>query len=153
MSGFLFNELSEFKQNLIKEVQEKFPKEYEKFLKNEAKTIKKTAQKIARKEVKKGDLHTRYDKKKQREVSTNYHKNFKIGKNYTFGGNVCIRVFNSARHAHLIENGHVLYSHGKPVGFVLGSLVFKLTEMESKTQFLDDAEKFLYEYFDKTTER
>ena len=153
MNGFLFDELSEFKQNLIKEVQEKFPKEYEKFLKDEAKTIKKTAQKIAKKEVKKGDLHTRYNKKKQKEISTTYHKNFKSGKKYTYDGNVCIRVFNSARHAHLIENGHVLYSHGKPVGFVLGKMVFKITEYESKTQFLNDAEKFLYEYFDRTTER
>lgn len=153
MNGFLFDELSEFKQNLIKEVQEKFPKEYEKFLKDEAKTIKKTAQKIAKKEVKQGDLHTRYNKKKQKEISTNYHKNFKIGKKYNYDGNVCIRVFNSARHAHLIENGHVLYSHGKPVGFVLGKMVFKITEYESKTQFLNDAEKFLYEYFDRTTER
>ena len=153
MSGFLFDELSEFKQDLMKDVQEKFPKEYEKFLKDEVKTIKKTAQKIAKKEVKQGDLHTRYNKKKQKEISTNYHKNFKIGKKYTYDGNVCIRVFNSARHAHLIENGHVLYSHGKPVGFVLGKMVFKITEYESKTQFLNDAEKFLYEYFDKTTER
>lgn len=153
MSGFLFDELSEFKQNLMKDVQEKFPKEYEKFLKDEAKTIKKTAQKIAKKEVKQGDLHTRYNKKKQKEISTNYHKNFKIGKKYNYDGNVCIRVFNSARHAHLIENGHVLYSHGKAVGFVLGKMVFKITEYESKTQFLNDAEKFLYEYFDKTTER
>lgn len=153
MSGFLFDELSEFKQNLMKDVQEKFPKEYEKFLKDEAKAIKKTAQKIAKKEVKQGDLHTRYNNKKQKEISTNYHKNFKIGKKYTYDGNVCIRVFNSARHAHLIENGHVLYSHGKPVGFVLGKMVFKITEYESKTQFLNDAEKFLYEYFDKTTER
>ena len=153
MNGFLFDELSEFKQDLMKDVQEKFPKEYEKFLKDEAKTIKKTAQKIAKKEVKKGDLHTRYNKKKQKEISTNYHKNFKIGKKYNYDGNVCIRVFNSARHAHLIENGHVLYSHGKPVGFVLGKMVFKITEYENKTQFLNDAEKFLYEYFDRTTER
>lgn len=153
MSGFLFDELSEFKQDLMKDVQEKFPKEYEKFLKGEAKTIKKTAQKIAKQEVKQGDLHTRYNKKKQKEISTNYHKNFKVGKKYTYDGNVCIRIFNSARHAHLIENGHVLYSHGKPVGFVLGKMVFKITEYESKTQFLNDAEKFLYEYFDKTTER
>ncbi len=153
MTGFLFNELSEFKQDLMREIQTLFPKETDKFLKEEANGLKKAAQKAANKNVKNGEVHFRIDKK-GREKSTNYHKNFKIGKKYVRGDSRCLRVFNSARHAHLIEYGHAIYNkHGGPFSFTLGKYVFKEAELEFETQFKDDAEKFLFTYFDKTTER
>lgn len=83
----------------------------------------------------------------------NYHKNFKIGKKYVRGDSRCLRVFNSARQAHLIEYGHANYNkHGEPNEFTLGKYVFKEAELEFESQFKDDAEKFLFQYFDKTTE-
>lgn len=151
-TGFLFNELSEFKQDLMRDIQAFFPKETDEFLKEEAKGLKKVVQKVANSNVKKGETHFRTDKN-GRKKSTNYHKNFKIGKKYVRGDSRCLRVFNSARQAHLIEYGHANYNkHGEPNGFTLGKYVFKEAELEFESQFKDDAEKFLFQYFDKTTE-
>lgn len=145
MSGFLFNELSEFKQDLFREIEELFPEETDKFLFEEAKKFKKEVQKVAKKNVKAHELHTRFDEKKQKDVSTNYHKNFKIGKKYVRGESRCLRVYNAARHAHLIEYGHVIYNKsGGPYGFTLGKFVFKEAELNFESQFKDDVEKFLY---------
>lgn len=152
-SGFLYNQLSDFKKKLLDEVADLFPKETDKFLVDNAKDFKKDVQKVAKQEVTAHAQHTRWDKKKQKDVSTNYHKNFKVGKKYSRGDARCVRVYNSARHAHLIENGHVLYSHGKSVGFVPGRFVIKIAETDFKSKFLDNTEKFLYQFFEKTTEQ
>ena len=150
MSNFLFDELSSFKQDLLRDVQKNFPEEMNDFIKQEAQELKKEVQKVANSNVNKGDAHYRTDKK-GRKKSTNYHKNFKIGKKYERGDNKCIRVFNSARHAHLIEYGHVSANKYGENGFVTGKFVFKEAEINFSPQFKDDAEKFLYEFFDKTT--
>jgi len=152
-SGFLFNELSEFKQDLIREISKHFPEETDKFIKQEAIGLKKEVLKVARKNVKAHEAHFRYDRKKGKNVSTNYHKCFKIGKKYVRGESRCLRVYNSARHAHLIEYGHVSANKYGKNGSVLGKHVFKEAELNFGSQFKDDAEKFLYEYFDRTTER
>jgi len=151
MSGFLFNELSEFKQDLMRDIQTLFPKETDEFIKQEAKGLKKEVQKVANKNVKKGEAHFKYNRKKGKNVSTNYHKCFKIGKKYVRGESRCLRVYNSARHAHLIEYGHVTANKYGKNGFTLGKFVFKEAELNFESQFKDDAEKFLYTYFDKTT--
>ncbi len=151
-SGFLFNELSEFKQDLMRDIQTLFPKETDEFLKEEAKKFKKEVQSVAKSNVGKGEAHFRTDKKGKKK-STNYHKNFKIGKKYIRGDNKCLRVYNGARHAHLIEYGHVSANKYGKNGFVLGKYVFKEAELNFKSEFLDDAEKFLYTYFDKTTNK
>ena len=49
--GFLFDELSEFKQNLLRDIKENYPKETEKFIKKEATKVAKVARKIAKREV------------------------------------------------------------------------------------------------------
>ena len=147
-NGFLFEQLSDFKKKLYKDAQELFPKETNNFLTENAKAFKKEVQKTANSEVKKGDTRLNHKGK-----PTNYHKKFKVGKKYKRDGNICIRVFNSARHAHLIEQGHILKSKsGKPIKFVSGKYVFKLAELHYTPEFLDRAEKFLYQFFDKTTE-
>lgn len=158
-SGFLFNELSEFKQDLMRDIQSLFPKETDEFLKEEAKKFKKEVLKVARKNVKANETHYRKNRKtgefildkNGKKIITNYHKRFKIGKKYVRGESRCLRVYNSARHAHLLEYGHVSANKYGKNGFVLGKMVFKEAELNFKSEFLDDAEKFLYTYFDKTT--
>ena len=49
--GFLFDELSEFKQNLMRDVQKNFPKETEKFIKQEAGKLVKVARKLQKKKL------------------------------------------------------------------------------------------------------
>lgn len=163
--GFLFDELSEFKQNLMRDIQKNFPKETEKFIKQEAGKLVKVAQKVAKKEV-----GTSKGKKKNWNEAKSYHKKFKVGKTYKYSDDLCCRAYNSSPHAHLIEYGHVNVPRGnarattrsgraiqatqsRGTGFTQGKLVFKLAELEFISQFLDDSEKFLFEYFDDTVAR
>lgn len=158
--GFLFDELSEFKQNLLREVKNVFPKETEKFIKKEASKLAKTARKIA-----KNDVGTAKGKKKNWIEAKSYHKKFKVGKTYKYSDDLCCRAYNSSPHAHMIEYGHVNVPRGEGrkkgagrrsgkggqgVGFTTGKLVFKRAELEFLSEFLDDTENFLFEYFDDT---
>lgn len=163
--GFLFEKLSEFKQNLMREIKESFPKETEKFIKTEAQKCLKVARKVARKEV-----GTSKGKKKDWIDKKSYHKGFKVGKPYKYANDLCCRAYNKAPHAHLIEYGHVNVPRSskrattragraeqatqqRGTGFTMGKLVFKIAELEFITQFLNDAEAFMFEYFDETTSR
>lgn len=163
--GFLFEELSSFKQHLMLDIQKNFPKETEKFIKQEAKKCMQVAKKVARKEV-----GTSKGKKKDWIESKSYHKGFKVGKTYNYSNDLCCRVYNKAPHAHLIEYGHVNVPRGnarvttrtgrelqakqsRGTGFTMGKFVFKLAELEFVTDFKDDSEKFLFEYFDETVSR
>lgn len=160
--GFLFDELSEFKQNLLRDIKDVFPKETQKFLKTEASKCTKVARKIARRKV-----GTSKGKKKNWIDSKSYHKKFKVGKIYDYSGDMCCRAYNSSPHAHLIEYGHVNVPRGskrattrkgreeqskqsRGVSFTEGHLIFKVAEMEFMTDFLNDTESFLFEYFNNT---
>lgn len=133
--GFLFDELSEFKKDLFRSINEKYSDETKKFIKKEAKKVAIKAKDIANKQVKK--------------KTGLYHKSFKSGKVYKYGeSDTCCRAFNSAPHAHLIEYGHV--QKGKTNSFVPGKMIFKQAEIESTTEFLDDCEKFLTQFVDDT---
>lgn len=161
--GFLFGELSEFKQSLMQEIKNNFPKETEKFIKDEAKKCLKVARKIAKREV-----GTSKGTKKNWQESKSYHKGFKVGKTYKYSNDLCCRAYNKSPHAHLIEYGHVNVPRGnkrattrqgraeqsqmqRGVGFTMGKLVFKQAEIEFISDYLNDAEAFMYQYFDETT--
>jgi len=160
--GFLFDELSEFKQNLMQSIKKEFPEETKKFLKQEASKALKVAKKVAKKEV-----GTSKGKKKNWIESKSYHKGFKVGKIYEYSNDICCRAYNKAPHAHLIEWGHVNVPRSskrattragraeqakqqRGTGFTQGKLVFKIAELEFTNEYLDDAEKFMYKYFDNT---
>ena len=100
--------------------------------------------------------------------SKSYHKGFKVGKTYKYSDDLCCRAYNKSPHAHLIEYGHVNVprsskrattragraeqaTQNRGTGFTMGKLVFKLAELEFLTQYLDDAEAFMFQYFDETT--
>lgn len=160
--GFLFDELSEFKKDLLRNIKDIFPKETEKFVKQEATKVAKVARKVA-----KNLVGTSKGKKKNWIESKSYHKKFKVGKPYKYSDDLCCRAYNSSAHAHLIEYGHVNVPRGKSrattragraeqakqnrgTGFTAGKLVFKHAEMEFLSDFLTDTENFLFEHFDKT---
>ena len=160
---FMFDELSQFKQNLLLSIKTDFPEETKKFIQTEAKTYLKVTKKVARKEV-----GTSKGKKKNWIESKSYHKGFKVGKVYNYSGDLCCRVYNKSRHAHLVEYGHANVPRSskrattvegrakqakckRATGFTAGNFVFKIAELEFETQFLNDTEAFMFQYFDKTT--
>lgn len=162
-TGFLFEALSDAKKDLMRAAKEKFPKETEKFLKEQATKLRKKSRKVGRQEV-----GTSKGKKTNWIPQKSYHQKFKIGKIYVYGeSDKCIRVYNSAPHAHLVEFGHVNIPRGtkrattrkgrieqlknrKGSGLTLGRYVFTLAEIEYKSQFLDDTNTFLYQFVEDT---
>lgn len=161
--GFLFGELSEFKQELMRDIKQNFPKETEKFIKKETGKVLNVARKVAKKEV-----GTSKGTKKDWQESKSYHKGFKVGKTYNYGNDLCCRAYNKSPHAHLIEYGHVNVprsssrattragraeqaSQNRGTGFTLGKFIFKQAEINFLSEYLNDSEQFLYQYFDKTT--
>lgn len=73
-----------------------------------------------------------------------YLKSIKRGKVYEYDGAQAVRVYSTAPHAHLIENGHRMVTHdGREVGFVPGHHVFELAGTEFEAQYLMDVDDFL----------
>lgn len=158
--GFLFDELSDVKKDILRSISKAYPKESDKFLKDEAKKLLKVSKKVAKKEV-----GTSKGIKKNWDANKSYHKKFKVGKKYKYDTDDCIRVYNSSPHAHLIEYGHRQIARGqarattregrkndtRPVkGFVLGKYVFDEAQLDFTPQFLDDCELFMFQYVDDT---
>lgn len=159
MDGFLFDELSEFKKKLMREIKVKFPDDTKKFIKSEAQKAKKLAQKIGKKRV-----GTSKGVKRNWSAEKSYHKRWKSGKVYKFSADdLCCRVYNSAPHGHLVELGHANIPRGtkrattvkgraeqkasqKASGYTLGKLVVAETEAEFMSEWLSDAEQFMYEH-------
>ncbi len=147
----------------MRSIKNDFPKESENFIKNEAYKCLTVARKVAKKEV-----GTSKGKKKNWNEKKSYHKKFKVGHTYEYANDLCCRVYNNSPHAHLIEYGHVNVPRGnarattragraeqakqqRGTGFTQGKLVFKLAELEFMSQYLSDAEKFMFQFFDNTT--
>ena len=70
-------------------------------------------------------------------------------RDYRYNGADAIRVYSSAPHAHLIEEGHRIVTHdGTEVGFVRGHHVFELAAKEFESQFYTDLDEYLEEAVD-----
>lgn len=83
-------------------------------------------------------------KSRVKEDSGKYIKSIKKGKVYEFEGNLSVRTFSKAPHAHLIEYGHIIKSKdGKEHGFKRGYDVFGTAERDFEEEFYDDTEKFI----------
>ncbi len=132
--GFYFDELSDYRKDLLREVSRVFPEDTNKFLKVEAKALSKVQKRIASQDV--GTTGKNGDE--------SYHKKFKVGKIYNFEGEKAIRAYNSSPHAHLIEYGHKTENNK----FVQGRYVLKSSENEFRGDFFKDTENFLSEFVD-----
>ena len=109
------------------------PKRAKKFLNQQGTKLKSTTKRIAKKKVKKR--------------TGSYYDSIKRGKYYTYGNKAThsIRVYSGAKHAHLIEDGSVIVSHGVEVGFREGNHVFADAKREFEPKFVDAIEDFLDE--------
>lgn len=158
--GFLFGELSDFKQRLMQDIKKEFPKEVKKFIKQEARKCSRVAKKIAKR-----DVGTAKGTKKDWVDTKSYHKRFDSSSVFNFStGEIGCKAFNNARHAKIIENGHVNVPRGEGKknndkktrrsgrggqgsGFVAGKFIFKKAELEFVPQYEKDCENFIEEYF------
>ena len=86
-------------------------------------------------------------KQRVRKKTGNYFKSIKRGKVYTYRSDNthAIRVYSAAPHAHLIENGHRVVSHGNEVGFQDGKHVFEDARQAYQPTFQRACEDFLDE--------
>lgn len=117
----------------VNNVQKDYPKQVKKYLqksgnKLKSKTLKKAKNSVGKK-------------------TGNLYKSIKRGKVYKFSGNGAdsVRVYSSAPHAHLLNNGHRKVSKsGKDIGgFVEGKHFFEKAKTEFESDFISDTQEFV----------
>ena len=103
--------------------------------------------KFLRKEGTKLRNATKKEAKRVHKVTGNYVKSIKRGKVYQYQKDLmAVRVYSSAPHAHLVEDGHRMVTHdGWEVGFVPGYHVFEVSGKDFEPQYLADLDDYLDE--------
>lgn len=88
-----------------------------------------------------------FAKQRVKKKTGNYLKSIKRGKVYTYRSDNthAIRVYSAAPHAHLIESGHRVVSHGYDAGFQPGKHVFEDARKAYQPTFERACEDFLDE--------
>ena len=137
-TGFNCAELDLFSKQLERVAREQ-PKKSVSFLKKQGTKLKRETSKVAKQRVRKGSGS------KERS----YHQSIKRGKVYTYNGAFSIRCYSSAPHAHLLEKGHRMVTHGgRMVGFVPGMHVFETAGRTFKPKFEEACGDFVDEVMD-----
>lgn len=127
------NELTEFVRGFNKSNDKALQKEIKAFLKKEGKSLTKLTTQEAHQRVKKRSTGPK-----------SYHERINTGKAYKYQGEVwAIRTYSTAPHAHLIEDGHVIKSHGKTVGSTTGKKVFETAQRQYDKKFFQNVDKFV----------
>lgn len=123
---------------------------YAKELERTARESPKLQKKFMRQEGSKLLRRTKSEAKRVHVKSGNYKKSIKRGKVYEYDGAQAIRVYSTAPHAHLIEDGHRMVTHdGKEVGFVPGMHVFEVAGKGFEPEYLADIDDMLDEAVSK----
>ena len=128
--GFDLSELQKYAKDLATVGQE-YEKAERRFLQKEGAKLRSKTKAQARKLGKK---------------TGNYLKSIKRGKVYEYDGAQAVRVYSTAPHAHLIEDGHRMVSHdGRELGFVPGMHIFEVSGKDFQPEFLADIDEMLDE--------
>lgn len=138
MDGFDIKELTKLERDILDTAQKHLPKETKKFLRDEGGKLRKVTLSVAKSKVKK--------------KTGNYFKSIKRGKVYRYRGtgDLSIRAYSGAPHAHLIESGHrQVTKGGAEVGFVQGKRVFETASKQFEEQHYADTQKFIEEALEK----
>lgn len=134
--GFDVSQLTDYGQQILEAATKDMPKVTEKFMKSEANKLKNKAKRDAKKVL----------KSHKAEAGKGYLDRMKAGKKvYAYGdAKYNIMVYNSAPHAHLIEEGHNMVTHsGKKAGFVPGKHILENAAISFEKQFAKHIEKNL----------
>ena len=124
--------------------------QYAKDLELAEKNTPKVTKSFLRKEGSKLLRQTKKDARSVKDKTGKYRKSIKRGKVYDYQGSQAIRVYSSAPHAHLIENGHRMVTHdGREVGFVPGKHVFEKAGKAFEPVFVKDIDQLLEESLEK----
>ena len=119
---------------------------YARELERTAREAPKTQKKFMRQEGSKLLRRTKSEAKRVKVKTGNYKKSIKRGKVYEYDGAQAIRVYSTAPHAHLIEDGHRMVTHdGREVGFVPGMHVFEVAGKGFEPEYLADIDDMLDE--------
>ena len=119
---------------------------YARELERTARDAPKTQKKFMRQEGSKLLRRTKSEAKRVKVKTGNYKKSIKRGKVYEYDGAQAIRVYSTAPHAHLIEDGHRMVTHdGREVGFVPGMHVFEVAGKGFEPEYLADIDDMLDE--------
>ena len=119
---------------------------YAKELERTARESPKLQKKFMRQEGSKLLRKTKSEAKRVKVKTGNYKKSIKRGKVYEYDGAQAIRVYSTAPHAHLIEDGHRMVTHdGREVGFVPGMHVFEVAGKGFEPEYLADIDDMLDE--------
>lgn len=128
--------LTDFQHDLLKVANKSLPKESKQIMRKVGSKARTHVARKARREVNK------------RNPIDGYHKKFKRGKVFkNKNGEIVVRVTNSSRHAHLIENGYIqTFRDGSNAGFKRGKHVLGdgVEEFDSSGQY----ESMLSEWID-----
>lgn len=129
-----FDELS---RDLLKIARTEYPAKTKGMLRKASKKLQKKAVAKAKAEV--------------GEKTGSYQKGFKTGKVYRYeNSDDCIRVYNGAPHAHLIEYGHKQTDKtGKDYGYTPGKHILENAGKDYEGEFEEDVEKFIDDLLDK----
>jgi len=167
--GFIYDELTDFQQGLLDEIKKVYPKELEKHAKTQARKFVNVAKKVAKKKV-----GTSKGKKKNWIEEKSYHKKFDTSSVFeTQRGEICCKGLNKARHAKLIEYGHVNVPRSEKRettvearkkqkaeqkqkygnSFTPGKFVFKKAELQYTGTFKRESEKFIEGFFETMVDK
>ncbi len=100
-AGFDTHELSELSRQFLRIADEKYPQRTKKFLTEQANKTKKTMRSEIRSRVK---GHRKRVSKEEKKTSLS--RGVDKGKVYKYDGDWQVRVYNTAKHAYLVEHGH-----------------------------------------------
>lgn len=143
--GFNFGELDDFTTQILEAANDLQSKKTKSF-------VKKSANKLKTKERKMYEKMGVGLEPTDTKDSEKIKNNFKSGKPYKFeGDDWSCRAFNSAPHAHLVNNGFVHKPHKNQKGkesFVPGYHFIEKAAQEYKPEYESDVEKFVDEFID-----
>lgn len=124
------SELEAYSRELVRVGQEA-PKKQKQFMRREGNKLRRA---------------TKREAKRLGRKSGNYESSIKRGKAYHYQGAIATRVYSTAPHAHLIEEGHRMVTHdGREVGFVPGYHVFEVAGKRFEPEYLADIDDMLDE--------
>lgn len=130
---FDLTELNDFARSMQRSAQQ-FQRKQKSFLRREGTKLK---------------TKTKREAGKLGRKTGNYLQSIKRGKVYEYNGAQAVRVYSTAPHAHLIEEGHRMVTRGgREVGFVPGHHVFEKAGTAFASEYEADVENFLDELVD-----